>query len=237
MRVFLLWSFTLVSLAVSFAAALHPVNSTFLKLAFLCCLIGAWSGAVILVWRLRPLRIALVILPLVPLIALSLPGRPIDRAELQAGYLERLERFEGTTYYWGGESGRGIDCSGLPRRALRDSLLSYGLRTMNGRALRGYVEHWWFDASARALGQGYRNYTDRLEPVGTIRKMSYDDLVPGDLAVTKSGNHILAYVGEGRWIQADPGVGSVITLNGRSDRNTWFDQEYTTHRWRVVRPD
>jgi hypothetical protein len=59
-------------------------------------------------------------------------------------------------------------------------------------------------------------------------------LEPGDLAVTDLGLHILAYVGGGRWIQADPEIGSVVTLNGRDDDNIWFRVPVTIHRWRVL---
>ena len=106
--------------------------------------------------------------------------------------------------YWGGESSRGIDCSGLPRRALRDALLAYGIRNLNGRAFRGYVEQWWFDASARALGEGYRDYTSPLGATGTIQEMDYGGLVPGDLAVTTSGVHILAYEATGSGSRLTP---------------------------------
>jgi hypothetical protein len=45
---------------------------------------------------------------------------------------------------------------------------------------------------------------------------------------------ILAYVGNGLWIQADPGIGSVATLNGRTSNNRWFDTPVTTHRWQLL---
>jgi hypothetical protein len=63
--------------------------------------------------------------------------------------------------------------------------------------------------------------------------MSYAGLVPGDLAVTTSGIHILAYAGDEQWIQADPGIGAVATLSGRTADNRWFDTPVTTHRWQL----
>jgi NlpC/P60 family len=225
---------TLGALAGILVTLLHPVNSMALKLAFLTCLTGSWGGLTILMWQRKHGRFLLLSLPCFLVIAFFLPGPEIDRAELQRDYVRRMSELEGTKYHWGGESTRGIDCSGLPRKALRDAFLAYGTRHGNGSALRACLEQWWFDASAKALSQGYREYTVPLEIRGTIRTMTYDSLIPGDLAVTTSGIHVLAYVGNGQWIQADPGIGAVATLDGRSADNSWFDSPVTTHRWQAI---
>ncbi|MBC2601258.1 NlpC/P60 family protein [Puniceicoccus vermicola] len=172
---------------------------------------------------------------MVAVIPFVLPDGGIDPRELRQDYVRRMAEYEGTQYFWGGESSRGIDCSGLPRRAFRDALLAYGIRHFNGLAFRGYVEQWWFDASAKALGEGYRDYTVAIGATGTIQKMDYDALIPGDLAVTQNGVHIIAYVGDGQWIQADPVIGAVATLDGRTDDNIWFRTPVTTHRWQLLK--
>ena len=228
---------TLGAFAGIFVIPLNPVNSKILKLAFLACILGAWVGFTILTWKHKPVRIAALILPLAAAIPFILPGGEIDAEELRQDYVRRMSDYEGTKYHWGGESSRGIDCSGLPRRALRDAMLAYGFRHFNSRAFRGYVEQWWFDASAKALGEGYRDYTSPIGTEGTIREMDYGSLVPGDLAVTTSGVHILAYAGNGKWIQADPGIGAVATLDGRTDDNGWFGTPVTTHRWKLLAKD
>jgi hypothetical protein len=225
---------TLGAVAGIFVIPLNPVNSKILKLALLGCIAGAWVGFTILTWKRKPVRLAALILPLLAAIPFILPGGEIDTEELSQDYVRRMSDFEGTKYYWGGESSRGIDCSGLPRRALRDALLAYGLRHFNGRAFRGYVEQWWFDASAKALGEGYRDYTNPIGTKGTIKEMDYGALIPGDLAVTANGVHILAYAGDGKCIQADPGIGAVATLDGRTADNGWFRIPVTTHRWQLL---
>lgn len=176
----------------------------------------------------------MLVSPVLAAVPVMLPGGEIDSEELRADYVRRPGLFEGTRYYWGGENARGIDCSGLPRRALRDALLAHGVRHGNGWAIREWVGQWWFDASARALAEGYRGYTVPVGVGGKIRDMDHVALRPGDLAVTASGVHILAYAGGGRWIQSDPGLGRVVTLDGRVDENGWFLSAVTVHRWRVL---
>ena len=216
------------------ASLLTPVNMKLLNLAFLFAFGGAWVGTLVLTWPMKRVRFSLLALLLVLLLPFMLPGRTIDARTVREAYLIRMNGFEGTTYYWGGENSFGIDCSGLPRRAIRDALFWYGVRNANGRACRMYLEHWWFDASAKALGEGYRDYTIPLGISGVIEEMEYAGLEPGDLAVTESGVHVLAYAGGGKWIQADPGFDSVITLDGRNDYNGWFDVPVTIHRWNVL---
>ena len=214
--------------------SMNPVNSKIHQLAFLGCLAAVWVGFTVLVWKQKVVRICSLVVPLFLVIPFALPSGEIDADELREDYVKRMNEFEGTRYFWGGESSRGIDCSGLPRRALRDALLAYGVKHFNGAAFRAYAEQWWYDASAKALGQGYRDYTKPLGAAGSIKEMSYEGLVPGDLAVTDNEMHILAYAGDGMWIQAAPEVGSVATLHGRDDENLWFTIPVTMHRWALL---
>jgi hypothetical protein len=224
---------TIGALIGSLVLGLYPVGSRILRLGLLVAVGGAWLGLLILAWKKKPVRIALLALPLLIGVPFLLPARPLDQNELRRDYLQRMAGFEGTRYHWGGENSLGIDCSGLPRRALRESLLSYGIRNADGGALRMVLEQWWFDASARALSEGYRDYTVPLATFGTIEKMDYAGLAPGDLAVTTDKRHVLAYAGDDRWIQADPGIGFVATRHGRTAKNPWFQREVTLHRWSI----
>ena len=219
-----------------FVVLWNPVNSKLYKLALMGCLGGVWGGALFFGWKRMLVRVALLAIPALVAIPFVLPGGEIDQEELREDYLRRMADFEGTDYFWGGESSRGIDCSGLPRRSYRDALLSYGFRHANGLAFRSYVEQWWFDASAKALGEGYRDYTKPVEVGGDILTMSYSELLPGDLAVTDNGVHVIAYVGGDDWIQADPSVGSVVTLDGRNDENPWFETPVKVFRWSLLSP-
>ena len=214
-----------------FALVLNPVNSTLLKLAFLGSCFLAWSGLLLIVWRWKPVRIALLVLPCLLAVPFCLPARAIEVDELREDFVDRMLDYEGARYYWGGENRKGIDCSGLPRRAYREALFWYGIRHLDGGALRTAVANWWFDASARAMAAEYRGDTVPLDLGGTISEMSYDGLLPGDLAITEGGAHMLAYVGGGRWIQADPGLGIVALEHGKNDPNGWFDVPVNLFRW------
>jgi len=227
---------TIGALAGVIVFSLTPVNSTFFRLAFLGSLLGAWVGVTPLMWRFKPARLAVLALPFLFAVPFLLPGDEIKAGELHSDYLRRLTGYEGSPYFWGGENSRGIDCSGLPRRSFRDALLVYGVRHGNGRAFRSWLEQWWFDASAKALSEGYRDYTEATGVDGKIRTMDYTPVEPGDLAITTDGIHALVYAGEGKWIQADPGLGVVATLEGRTDENPWFRVPVTIHRWRLFDP-
>jgi hypothetical protein len=212
----------------------NPVNATLYRLGLLACLSGAWLGGLILLWKTQWCRVFLLGLAIISLVPFCLPGGEIESDALRKSYVKRMQDLEGTVYNWGGESSRGIDCSGLPRKAYRDALLAYGIRHGNGDACRMFLEQWWFDTSAEALGQGYRGFTANLNQAGEIKEMPYDSLQPGDIAVTASGVHALVYFGDNQWIQADPGIGYVATLDGRKDSNPWFSQPVSMYRWSVL---
>lgn len=222
---------SMIAMVVSF---LNPVNSTLCRIMFLAAAVGTWLGATVVSWDREWCRVFLIVLAVLCALPFLLPGRSINQEELRISYVKRMTELEKTTYHWGGESARGIDCSGLPRRALRDALLSYGMRHADGGAFRVFASQWWFDTSAEAMGQGYRDFTVDLDRQGRIVDMSYDGLKPGDLAVTANGIHVIVYIGDDNWIQADPGIGSVATLNGRTSDNSWFKVPVTLHRWKIL---
>jgi hypothetical protein len=66
--------------------------------------------------------------------------------------------------------------------------------------------------------------------------MSYAKLLPGDLAVTADGKHVMVYLRGDQWIQAEPGIGKVAIMNARIDDNVWFHVPVTTHRWTILNP-
>lgn len=59
---------------------------------------------------------------------------------------------------------------------------------------------------------------------------SAERLEPGDFAVTSDGVHVLAYLGDRRWIQADPAAGEVVVDETPSD-DRWFRAPVHVMRW------
>ena len=243
-------------------AVFHPVNSGVLRLitigaimtTLLALWLGNWSNGRSKKVNQRRHRLWLLACVGIGILPLLLPNRSVDAIALRQEYIQALTRFEDTRYHWGGETHMGIDCSGLPRRALQQAMLRQGVKQLNGGLIRQALAHWWFDASAAALAEGYRDYTIpvrqasdvpsdrstdlRLEQSfgdgDTIRTMDYGDLAPGDFGVTGDRQHLIVYLGNDHWIQADPGTGRVLTLNGHRDDNQWFHHPITMHRWAIL---
>ena len=114
---------------------------------------------------------------------------------------------------------------------MRDALWKTGWREGNGNAFREWARQWWFDTSAKALGENYRGFTYPLGIQGKLRELDCRNLSPGDLAITADGRHVMVYLRNGEWIQADPGPYKVSISNPAADPNPWFDAQVTMQRW------
>jgi hypothetical protein len=212
-----------------------PLSNRFTKICTLLMALVIWRGLVALTWPHRRLRWVVPGLTLLAAGFLMLPGRATVNVEaLRRSHVTSLERYEGSPYYWGGESRRGIDCSGLIRCGMMNGLAKTGLRTADPGLVRQSLSLWWNDGSARDLGKEHRGLTRLLFQSRSINEADHSRLLPGDIAVTANGVHILAYLGDGQWIQASPGAGRVVISRVPVENDAWFQQPVNLLRWSVL---
>jgi hypothetical protein len=212
---------------VFWAAFIYPINSFLSRFAILA------MGVVVLasIWQSanRRIRLALALMVGGCLTVLVLPSQAPPPAELRQTYIQHLKKYEGAKYVWGGESALGIDCSGLVRRAMRDALVAQ----KTPWAFRKALSLWWYDSSAVAMRDGYRQNTRKIGNAPSINEIDLALLKPGDLAVTQDGVHILAHLGQHKWIEADPIVERVLRVTVPTG-NTWFKVPVDIVRWKIL---
>ncbi len=221
---------------VAVAVALFPIStrSTRFTALLLALLLP------VLLFRLLRRHPALRLVVLLPVLgglaALLGPGRGYSRKDLTIRYIVALRSYIGTRYVWGGETALGIDCSGLVRKALVNAALAEGVRTANPMLVRLAAGIWWHDCSALELARTYGGRTANVAAAPAIATMRADFSMPGDLAVTKSGVHVLACVGPSTWIQADP-VASRVVVVDRTAQSSWLTQPIILVRWTALTTD
>ncbi|MEO5915308.1 MAG: NlpC/P60 family protein [Luteolibacter sp.] len=214
--------------------AVWPFHDWVLRYGLFLSLAAAWTAGLGYIWQRKIWRVVVMALPLLAAVPFLLPGKPLHPAKQRDRYIAAMRGVEGASYVWGGESHWAIDCSGLPRRALRDALWVEGCENANGAAFREWARQWWFDTSAKALGENYRGFTRPTGAGGKLRDLDFTTLVRGDLAVTADGRHVMVYLGNGDWIQADPGPVKVTISSPATDPNYYFNAMVKMQRWTVL---
>ena len=230
---FVLW---LLLLLLVVAVHWYPIRFGTLRLLLVVGVALLWLGALCLLWKHKIAQRVILAVSGLFAVFLLLPSRPVNPQVLQGRYVRALQSYDGTPYVWGGESKRGIDCSGLMRCALIDANVKQGLTTFNPAAIRAGFSLWWNDSSAKALKEEYQNRTQFLFATPDLNHLDYLKIRPGDMAVTSSGVHVVAYIGNRTWIEADPNAvqGDRVIQVKIPTRNAWFNQPMSIVRWRQL---
>jgi hypothetical protein len=212
-------------------AHLFPIRIGMLRLAMVAAAALVWFSIPFLFSRSRVVTTTWIVCTVFFGWMLLGPGHADDSQVLRRTYIAALQKYLGVRYIWGGENSRGVDCSGLVRIGLIDADVNLGITSLNPALIREACALWWFDSSADALQHAYRHNTSVVLETSGLNQLKYSHILPGDLAVTQSGQHVLAYIGYSTWIAADPGPMRVVTVAAPS-KSVWFDQPMRIVRWR-----
>lgn len=214
---------------------LYPIRNTMIRIlligGFLLILLQLFYKLYTI--SVRGFQLAMVGSCLTLCLALSISSTKIDREQLSKTYVSNLNEYKDIQYVWGGESKRGVDCSGLMRMALVDALVSSGLQQRNLYLLCLAAEYWLNDLSAKAILNEYDKKTSALFSAKSINDVDHSKLKIGDMAVTTNGVHVLAYIGSQLWIQADP-TRHKVTLDHKDNKAPWLGTKVTLVRWTIL---
>jgi hypothetical protein len=214
----------MVSSIILLAVAIIPISNVATRGATIVLVPTLWLLLLLVIWPRRLPRVGLGLVGVVAVGFVLAPGRPFSAEELRGRFC----------YVWGGESRIGIDCSGLMRRGLIDAALKQGLLRGNPRLVRLGLSVWWHDCTARDLGQGYRGMTIPILTAPSVNAIDQSAIQAGDLAVTASGVHVLAFIGNSTWIEADPTAHRVLIVRVPEPANGWFGVPVRVVRWRTL---
>ena len=215
---------------------LWPVNSRSLRIGILIAASGLILGSLIVAWKRRAVFLALVGLYFSIGLFLLLPGySPQNIADFQGPYTEAMAAYEGVQYVWGGENRFGMDCSGLVRKGFENAILKKGILSLNPFLVRGAIDLWWNDTTASEIGRGYDGRTIHVTACSSLNSLDSALLLPGDMAVTTSGTHVMAYLGNNKWVGADPGEMKVTIFTIPEIKNGWFSCPMNIMRWEKIK--
>lgn len=209
---------------------IYPVNVGLKRLAVIIFGVLSLLSLFILIQKRKKLRIAYVSVLVIIAIIMMLNGKKISPDEMRSEYINVLKSYEGTRYVWGGEGRLGVDCSGLIRKALIDTNIKLGLENLSQQYIRRGIYLWFNDFSAQAVRDGYKHLAIKVCDVENLRIADYSKINQGDVAVTESGAHIIAYIGNRKWIEADPYEKKVIVINANDINNILVNSKFRVLR-------
>jgi Ca2+/Na+ antiporter len=213
---------------------INPIRTTMLKAVIVLLVLILLLSPFVYFRKKLKIIIPLAVAYLMIAIFLLLPGRDYNTVSIRQRYIANLAANEGLPFIWGGESLFGTDCSGLVRKEFVNSLIYEGIFTLNPALIRKGLYIWRYDCNARALKDGYKDFTYQISSIPNVNATKDRDLMLGDLAVMDDGAHVMAYIGNNKWIEADPDKLNVLRITVPSD-NPWFSFPAKIVRWSALK--
>lgn len=224
-----IWLIVVVALIVNFA---FPIRTGLTRMSLLALTFLTISGGIALTWRIRILRFLIVGICIAVSLFLFWPSASSpDPTVLRWLYIQHLQKYKETKYVYGGENRLGVDCSGLVREGMIEALLSYGIVHHHPGAVRAALHLWWHDSNAIMLGK-MPELTRPVKGQDYVALHNTSGIEAGDLALTQSGSHVLAYLGNNRWIEADPGLNRTHVFTLDDEFKHLSDELVLFVRWR-----
>jgi len=210
-----------------------PIKFGLIRAATVAVVGVLWIDCLFLCRRHRVLTAGCLLVALMSSAIIFWPGN-IREPALRSEYVSALARYEGKHYLGGGENRIAVDCSGLLRSALMDANINYGIKHFRPALLREALLIWWYDSSSQAMRDGYRQRTFLLFKTPSLNKMDHALIRPGDMAVASNGQHVMAYLGNKVWIEADPASKRVIKVTVPAFGIGSFTTPVYLLRWRQL---
>ncbi len=235
---FFLWLFLLM-VAVTAIAVRQPVMTWQIRLIMASTFFLGFFVLLIYTFRLFT-HFPKVIYPIIFIIALFitwtvLGGKSINKENLRCSYVTRLLLYENVPFRHGGETIFGIDASGLARTAFWQAVLKEGIREANPRVLGPQLwKLWWDDLSSDDILKQKDGYTIVIGIAKKLAGYDYHRLDKGDMAVIDP-DHILIYLGQGKWIEASKEEKKVVIYTSVDDpKKSHLNKPVTFVRWRLL---
>jgi Ca2+/Na+ antiporter len=223
----------IIAFGVSGILIVNPIKTTSVKISILFFLALIFLSPFVFFRKNLKTMISIAVIYLLALIYIFLPARPYDKESIRQRYVLNLAATKGLSFIWGGESHFGADCSGLVRKEFENALIEEGLMTFNPSLIRKALYIWWYDCDAKSLKNGYKDFTFPIFSGKNVNSIDSKNLMPGDLAVIDDGSHVMAYIGNNKWIEADPEELNVLCIDTPSN-NPWFSMPTTIVRWKIL---
>ncbi|MBC8059776.1 MAG: C40 family peptidase [Clostridiaceae bacterium] len=210
---------------------LFPIGTGIIRLGIVLGLIFLWISGICLFWRTIYLRVLLIIIALLVAAIILVPGHKANTKQLQDEYVHALLGYENVRYIWGGENKIGIDCSGLVREGFVGANLKVGIKNLNPKLIRRAFFIWWYDCSAAALGNSYKEMTTLVLKATSMEELDYSNIIPGDIIVAEKGFHTFAYIGNKTWLEANPDNRKTLKKSSEEKSKEWKDIPLRIVRW------